>query len=75
MEWQLIGTFDIGDPKSSEGEVPIAKLEEAALGHDFILDEISPEFRYFKFSITANFGSDTFVHGSEVSLFGIDNIQ
>ena len=74
LDWELLGSFDIGDPMNSEGIIPIDKLEEAALGHDFILDEISPQFRYLKFSITANFGSDTFVHGSEISLYGIDNL-
>lgn len=74
LEWQLLGSYDIGDPMNTEGVVPTDKLEEAALGHDFNLDEISPEFRYLKFSITANFGSDSFVHGSEISIYGIDNI-
>lgn len=74
LEWQLVGSYDIGDPMNNDGNIPPEKLEEAALGHDFNLEEISPEFRYLKFSITANFGSDTFVHGSEISLYGIDNI-
>ena len=74
IEWELVGSFDIGDPMTSEGTIPVDKLEEAALGHDFNLEEISPQFRYLKFSITANFGSDTFVHGSEISIFGIDNL-
>lgn len=74
LQWQLLGTYDIGDPMNNDGTIPAEKLEEAALGHDFNLDEISPEFRYLKFSITANFGSDTFVHGSEISLYGIDDL-
>lgn len=74
LEWELIGSYDIGDPMNSEGIITGDKLEEAALGHDFSLEEISPQFRYLKFSITANFGSDTFVHGSEISLYGIDNL-
>ena len=74
FDWELLGSFDIGDPMNSEGIIQADKLEEAAMGHDFILDEISPQFRYLKFSITANFGSDTFVHGSEISLYGIDNL-
>ena len=74
LEWELVGSYDIGDPMNSEGIIPGDKLEEAALGHDFSLEEISPQFRYLKFSITANFGSDTFVHGSEISLYGIDNL-
>ena len=74
VEWQLLGNFDIGDPSDGSGNIPDEKIDEAAQGHDFILDEVSPEFRYFKFSITANYGSDTYVHGSELSLFGVDNL-
>ncbi len=73
-EWELLGSFDIGDPKNSEGEIPTEKIEEAAAGHDFSLDGISPNFRYLKFSIQANYGSDSFTHGSEISLFGRDNL-
>ena len=73
-EWELLGSFDVGDPKNSEGEIPAEKIEEAALGHDFNLDEISPNFRYLKFSILSNYGSDSFTHGSEISLFGRDNL-
>ena len=46
IEWELLGSFDIGDPKNSEGEIPAEKIEEGASGHDFNLDEISPNFRY-----------------------------
>ena len=74
IEWQLLGNFDIGDPTDAEGNIPDDKIEEASQGHDFNLEEVSPEFRYLKFSITANYGSDTYVHGSEISLFGIDNL-
>ena len=73
-EWELLGSFDIGDPKNSEGEISAEKIEEAAAGHDFSLDGISPNFRYLKFSIQANYGSDSFIHGSEISLFGRDNL-
>lgn len=74
IEWELLGNFDIGDPSDGSGNIPDEKIDEAAQGHDFNLDEVSPEFRYFKFSITANYGSDTYVHGSEISLFGVDNL-
>ena len=74
VEWQLLGNFDIGDPSDGSGNIPDEKIDEAAQGHDFNLDDVSPEFRYFKFSITANYGSDTYVHGSEISLFGVDNL-
>jgi len=74
VEWQLLGNFDIGDPSDGSGNIPDEKIDEAAQGHDFNLDEVSPEFRFFKFSITSNYGSDTYVHGSEISLFGVDNL-
>ena len=74
IEWELLGSFDIGDPKNSDGEIPAEKIEEAASGHDFNLDEISPNFRYLKFSIQSNYGSDSFTHGSEISIFGRDNL-
>ena len=74
IEWELLGNFDIGDPSDGSGNIPDEKIDEAAQGHDFNLEEVSPEFRYFKFSITANYGSDTYVHGSEISLFGVDNL-
>ena len=74
IEWELLGNFDIGDPSDGSGNISDQKIDEAAQGHDFNLDEVSPEFRYFKFSITANYGSDTYVHGSEISLFGVDNL-
>lgn len=73
-EWELLGSFDIGDPKNSDGVISAEKIEEAAAGHDFSLDGISPNFRYLKFSIQANYGSDSFTHGSEISLFGRDNL-
>lgn len=74
VEWQLLGNFDIGDPSDGSGNITDEKIDEAAQGHDFNLDEVSPEFRFFKFSITSNYGSDTYVHGSEISLFGVDNL-
>ena len=74
IEWELLGSFDIGDPKNSDGEIPAEKIEEAASGHDFNLNEISPNFRFLKFSIRSNYGSDSFTHGSEISIFGRDNL-
>lgn len=71
-EWTLLGSFQIEEP--TNGDISQALLDEAAAGHNFNLDEISPEFRYLKFSITSNFGSDSFCHGSEISLFGRDNL-
>ena len=71
-EWALLGSFQIEEP--TNGDISQALLDEAVTGHNFNLDEISPEFRYLKFSITSNFGSDSFCHGSEISLFGRDNL-
>lgn len=71
-EWTLLGSFQIEEP--TNGDISQALLDEAVAGHNFNLDEISPEFRYLKFSITSNFGSDSFCHGSEISLFGRDNL-
>jgi hypothetical protein len=73
-EWELLGSFEIENPRDSSGEIAQEKLDEAAAGHDFSLDQISPEFRYLKFSIISNFGSDSFCHGSEITLFGRDNL-
>ena len=50
-------------------------IDEAANGHDFDLDGVSDKFRYLKFSITSNYGSDTYVHGSEITLYGLDNVD
>lgn len=74
-EWLLLGKFDIGDPKDEDGNIPPEKIQEAIDGHEFTLDEISDPFRYLKFSITAGYGSETNVYGSEITLFGIDNVS
>jgi len=75
QEWTLLGEYDIGDPSDSEGNIPNSYLEEAANGHDFDLDGVSEAFQYLKFSITSNYGSDTYVHGSEITLYGLDNVD
>ena len=72
--WSLMGEFDIGDPKDGNGEISSEKLDEAAAGHDFSFESTTEPFRYLKFSITSNYGSDTYVHGSEITLYGLDNI-
>ena len=75
VDWILLGEFDIGDPSDENGNIPQDYIDAAANGHDFDLDAVSEPFRYLKFSITSNFGSDTYVHGSEISLWGLDNIN
>ena len=75
IDWILLGEFDIGDPSDENGNIPQDYIDAAANGHDFDLDAVSEPFRYLKFSITSNFGSDTYVHGSEISLWGLDNIN
>ncbi len=72
--WEELGQFDIGDPRDSEGNIPAASLEDAVNGHDFELDGVSDAFRYFKISLTSNYGSETYVHGSEITLYGLDNL-
>ena len=73
LEVKLLGQFDIGDPKDDDGNVPPDKIQEAIDGHEFELESTTEPFRYLKFSITSNFGSETYVHGSEITLFGLDN--
>jgi len=72
--WQELGQFDIGDPRDSEGNIPVSALESAANGHEFELDAVSEAFRYLKFSVTSNYGSETYVNGSEITLYGLDNL-
>ena len=72
--WEELGQFDIGDPRDSEGNIPATSLEDATNGHDFELDGVSEAFRYFKISLTSNYGSETYVHGSEITLYGLDNL-
>ena len=75
IEWTLLGQFDIGDPSDENGNIPQDFIDAAANGHDFDLEVVSEPFRYFKFSITSNYGSDTYVHGSEITLWGLDNVD
>ncbi|HYX09734.1 MAG TPA: DUF4959 domain-containing protein [Bacteroidales bacterium] len=72
--WTLLGSFDIGDPKDEDGNIPAAKIQEAIDGHEFSLENTSEPFRYLKFSLTSSFGSETNVYGSEITLFGLDNL-
>lgn len=74
QEWVYLGTFDIGDPRDGEGNIPSSSLEAAADGHEFELDGVSETFRYLKISIQSNYGSETYVHGSEITLYGLDNL-
>ena len=75
QDWTLLGQFDIGDPRDGNGNIPENTIEAAADGHDFDLDGVSETFRYLKFSITSNYGSDTYCHGSEITLWGLDNLD
>ena len=74
-EWKLLGSFDIGDPKDEDGNIPPDKITEALDGHEFNLDDITDPFRYLRFSITSSYGSETNVYGSEITLYGIDNVN
>jgi hypothetical protein len=39
------------------------------------LDGVSEAFSYLKISLTSNYGSDTYCHGSEITLYGLDNVD
>ena len=75
VDWTLLGQFDIGDPRDENGNIPQDFIDAAADGHDFDLEGVSEKFNYLKFSITSNYGSDTYVHGSEITLWGLDNVD
>ena len=75
VDWTLLGQFDIGDPGDENGNIPQDFIDAAADGHDFDLEGVSEKFNYLKFSITSNYGSDTYVHGSEITLWGLDNVD
>ena len=53
----------------------IEKIKEAIDGHEFNLEAVSQPFRYFKFSVLSNYGSETNVYGSEITFYGLDNQQ
>ena len=71
--WNLLGEFDIGDPRNAAGEIPATAFQEAIDGHEFSLQNTSEAFRYLKFQITSNYGSTQITVGSEITLFGLDN--
>ena len=75
QEWTLLGQYDIGNPMDADGNISSDAMESAANGHDFELDGVSESFNYLKISITSNYGSDTYCHGSEITLYGLDNLD
>lgn len=75
LVWVPLGTFDIGDPRDASGVISPAKYKEAIDGHEFNLESVSQPFRYMKFSVLSNYGSETNVYGSEITLYGLDNQQ
>ena len=75
QEWTLLGQYDIGNPMDADGNIPSDAMESAANVHDFELDGVSESFNYLKISITSNYGSDTYCHGSEITLYGLDNLD
>ena len=72
--WNLLGEFDIGDPRDGAGNISAAAFQEAIDGHEFSLDDTSDAFRYLKFQITSSYGSTQLLVGSEITLFGLDNL-
>ena len=75
LTWTSLGVFDIGDPRDASGVISPAKYKEAVDGHEFNLESVSQPFRYMKFSVLSNYGSETNVYGSEITLYGLDNQQ
>jgi hypothetical protein len=75
LTWTSLGVFDIGDPRDASGVISPAKYKEAIDGHEFNLESVSQPFRYMKFSVLSNYGSETNVYGSEITLYGLDNQQ
>lgn len=75
LTWTSLGNFDIGDPRDAAGVISPAKYKEAVDGHEFNLESVSQPFRYLKFSVLSNYGSETNVYGSEITLYGLDNQQ
>ena len=75
LTWTSLGSFDIGDPRDAAGVISPAKYKEAVDGHEFNLESVSQPFRYMKFSVLSNYGSETNVYGSEITLYGLDNQQ
>jgi hypothetical protein len=71
--WTPIGTFDIGDPRDEAGNIPADAIKAAINGHEFNLESVTTPFRYMKFSVLSNYGSETNVYGSEITLYGLDN--
>lgn len=67
---EVTDLFDVGDPKDDTGGVSDADLKIAADGHEFEIVGNVPPFRYLKFSITENFGSEQYINVSELALFG-----
>ena len=72
--WTLLGQFDIGDPRDTAGNIPAPAFQEAIDGHEFSLANTSDEFRYLKIEMTSNYGSTQIVVGSEITLYGLDNL-
>jgi len=72
--WSLLGQFDIGDPRDGAGTISANAFQAAVDGHEFSLANTSDTFRYLKFEITSNFGSTSITVGSEITLFGLDNL-
>ncbi len=69
-EWILQGEFTLEDPRDEDGKVPAADIAIAEAGHAFDLENTTEPFRYLKFAITENFGSEIYVNVSELTLYG-----
>lgn len=72
--WTHAGDFEINDALADE-VISEEELQAAIDGHPFNLDEPTAAFQYLKFSITSSFGSEINVYGSELTLYGLDNVN
>ncbi len=75
VAWTKAGSFDIGDPKDLDGNVPAEAIQEGIEGHMFMLESTTEPVRYMKFSVTSNYGSEIYINSSEISLYGLDDVQ
>ncbi len=73
--WEPVGNFDIGNPADEDGNIDQNFIDIASGGHEFVLEQVTAPFQYLKFSITANYGSSDNICCSELTLFGVDNVQ
>lgn len=70
--WTLIGGLSLDDPSDDEGNIPEEAILEAIAGHSIEFEVPETVYRYVKFSITENFGSEIYCNVSEFAMFGVN---